>query len=94
MFKKAVIVLGVVILIVLVFGLRTMRAEKYSDANEEADLSGVVEQVAKIETRIDKLSSGLDGTNKEILNKLNTILSNQEKMFQELETIKVRSTHR
>ncbi|MFH0790603.1 MAG: hypothetical protein V2A64_03130 [Candidatus Omnitrophota bacterium] len=94
MSKKAVIVLIAGILIALVFGLRTMRAEKYSDANNEADRSDFPENLTKIETKIDKLSSGLDGNNKDILNKLNTILSNQEKMFQELETIKVRSTRR
>lgn len=94
MFKKVMIILGIGVFVWLGIGLRTMQAERYSNSAEEMDLEGIIGQLAQIEAKFDKLSSGLESTNKDVLNKLNTILNNQEKIFQELETIKVRATRR
>jgi len=51
------------------------------------------EWLNKIEAKLDKLSMNAD-TNKEILQKLDLILSKQAEIKEELNTIKVRSTHR
>jgi len=65
-----------------------IKAQRY--AQLQAGDSDVAEQLTKIEDKIEKMSLG----NSEILKKLDLILNNQAQIKEELNTIKVRSTHR
>ena len=65
-----------------------IKAQRYAQV-QARDLD-VAEQLTKIEEKLEKMSLG----NSEILKKLDLILNSQAEIKEELNTIKVRSTHR
>jgi len=85
---------GIFFLAVIVLCLSpalNLKAQKYTE--EQGIVPAFTEWLNKIEAKLDKLSMNAD-TNKEILQKLDLILSKQAEIKEELNTIKVRSTHR
>ncbi len=75
------------LVIVFSLGLRlTLGAERYPD--KEREFSYSTEDISQLAAKVDVLS----GADKEILKKLDRILSNQEKIFGELAIIKVRAS--
>lgn len=91
MFKKFMFILAISILLCLGLGL-PLRAQKHP--NEEMTLFDFSEKFTQLEAKVEKLSASLDKTNKEILKKLDQALSNQEKIINELEIVKVRASRR
>lgn len=89
--KKLMLILLVVIFSSL--GLKfALSAQKYSaEASASADYT---EDTAALEAKIGGLNNDLKSSNREILKKLDQVLSNQEKIFQELAVIKVRASKR
>lgn len=69
-----------------------LKAQKNPD--EDSGISGVLEKLSQIEINVGQLSTSLDKTNKGILKKLDQVLSNQEKIINELEIVKVRASRR
>ena len=71
------------------------QAGKYSA--QEMNFSDFTERFNRIETKLDALSKNSDAgnsANKEIARKLELILSNQEKILNELAIVKVRASKR
>ena len=71
-------------------------AQKYS-VQAEMNFSDFTERFNRIETKLDLLSKNSDAgnsANKEIARKLELILSNQEKILNELAIVKVRASKR
>jgi hypothetical protein len=91
MLKKFLLISLVVIFSSL--GLRfALSAQKYSTgASSAADYT---EDTAALEAKIGGLNNDLKSSNREILKKLDQVLSNQEKILQELAVIKVRASKR
>ncbi|MFH0853350.1 MAG: hypothetical protein V1853_02995 [bacterium] len=93
MSKKTSIIFFIVASIFFSFTLLG-RAQK--DAEFETDVADLVNQftaeVSKLEAKMDKLSVTQDNTAKEILMKLDQILGNQDKIFKELDVIRVRAS--
>lgn len=89
MFKRIIFILAITIFFCFGFGLG-LRAQRYPE--EETVSPDFSEGFTQIEAKIDKLSLSLDKTDKEILKKLDQVLSNQEKIFKELEIIKIRAS--
>lgn len=91
MLKKFLLILLVVIFSSL--GLKfALSAQKYSaEASASADYS---DDTAALEAKIGGLNNDLKSSNREILKKLDQVLSNQEKIFQELAIIKIRASKR
>jgi len=85
---------GIFFLAVIVLCLSpalNLKAQKYTE--EQGIVPAFTEWLNKIEAKLDKLSMNAD-TNKEILQKLDLILSKQAEIKEELNIIKVRSTRR
>lgn len=94
MLKKAGVILATVIFLSLSLKF-ALSGQKYS--GEEANLSGFSERFNRIETKLDALSKNTEAgnsANKEIARKLELILSNQEKILNELAIVKVRASKR
>ena len=70
----------------------TFSAQNYSQ--REAAAGDCSEGLSRMEAKIEGLNSDLRGANREILKKLDQVLSNQERIFQELAIIKVRASKR
>ena len=91
--KKTAIIIFIVAAIFFSFTLLG-RAQK--DSEFEADVADLVNQftaeVLKLDAKIDKVSASEDSTDKEILKKLDQVLSNQEKIIKELEIVKLRAS--
>ncbi|TAN61443.1 hypothetical protein EPN16_03205 [bacterium] len=91
MLKKNLLILLVVVFSSL--GLRfALSAQKYSAGPAAAP--DYAEDTAALEAKIGGLNNDLKSSNREILRKLDQVLSNQEKIFQELAVIKVRASKR
>lgn len=91
MLKKNLLISLAVIISSLCLGL-VLSARKYSaEASPAADYA---EDATSLEAKIGGLNNDLKSSNREILKKLDQVLSNQEKIFQELAVIKVRATKR
>lgn len=80
------IILALVFALSLVFNFFNFRsalsAQNYSDKE------------SALEAKLDALSNNLRSSDREILRKLDQVLSSQEKIFRELEIIKVRASKR
>jgi len=75
------------------FGLRfSLQAQRYTKEEPAPYPYDYTEDLGRIEAKVDKLSTSLDNTNKEILKKLDQVLSNQTKIISELEIVKVRAS--
>ncbi|OGX24126.1 MAG: hypothetical protein A3J51_06500 [Omnitrophica WOR_2 bacterium RIFCSPHIGHO2_02_FULL_45_21] len=86
----------ILIFILIIFSSLCLKfafsAQKYTA--EQTLAADCAEGLDKLEAKIDGLNNELKNSNKEILRKLDLILSNQEKIFQELAIIKVRASKR
>ena len=94
MAKRIMFILVITIFFCFSFVLGLKAQQRYTDPDEQTALSDFSETLTKIETAMNKLSTSLDNTNKEILKKLDQVLSNQEKIINELEIVKVRASRR
>jgi peptidoglycan hydrolase CwlO-like protein len=91
--KKTATIIFIVTSILFTFALLG-RAQK--DTESGSDVADLVNQfsaeVAKLDAKIDKVSASQDSADKEILQKLDQVLGNQEKMIKELEIVKLRAS--
>ena len=69
----------------------TLRAQR---PPEQAVGQEVGAQLAQIKAQLEQISNNADAANREIAKKLNDVLSNQDKIFKELDIIKVRASLR
>lgn len=89
---KRIIFLSALVIFFSVGLKLTFSAQKYSaEASASADYT---EDTAALEAKIGGLDNDLKSSNREILKKLDQVLSNQEKIFQELAIIKIRASKR
>ncbi len=94
--KKIVIIFFIVLFMVLAFRLTLILAQKYEREGEFVDK----DYLLVIEEKIDKVLSLIqekgnrEKFNQEINAKLDRLLTNQEKILNELEVVKVRATKR
>lgn len=61
---------------------------------EAIDPADFFEEFSKLQIKLDALSNNSERIHREILRKLDQVLSNQEKIFSELAIIKVRASKR
>lgn len=88
MFKKVIFILAVIIL--LCFGLKLRpNALVAQDYARESDYSSELNRIMEY---VKELSVNSDSADKEILSKIDEVLSNQQKIIEELKVIKVRTT--
>lgn len=94
MFKKTKLIL--MTLFFLFLGLKPALSEQNYYGKEKALTAGspVIKKTPETKTISTDTSSNQEKTNREILNKLNQVLSNQEKIMKELKIIKVRATRK
>ena len=94
MFKKSKLIL--ITLLFLFLGLKLALSEQnyYGKEKTLAVGSPVIKKAPETKTISTDTSSNIEKTNREILNRLNQVLSNQEKIMEELKIIKVRASRR
>jgi len=93
MFKRLIIVSGIMVVIGLGFGLRQIFAQKYYQ--QEPAAADVYGELELIGNKLDKALALLGAAdNKEILKKLDQILQEQALIKEELRIIKIRATRR
>ena len=94
MLKKSKPVL--IALFFLFLGLKLALSEQDYYGKEKALTAGtpVIKKTPETKTILADTSSNIEKTNREILNKLNQVLNNQEKIMEELKIIKVRATRK
>ncbi|MDD5079293.1 MAG: hypothetical protein PHH68_03090 [Candidatus Omnitrophica bacterium] len=61
---------------------------------EPSDMPDLIEGVNQIEIKLGSLSQDVANANREISNKLDQVLDNQDKIFKELEIVKVRASRK
>jgi hypothetical protein len=94
--KKTAMILMVGLFMVLVFRLNMISAQGYKKGSDFVER----DELALVEEKIDKIINILsekgaqEKSDKEILNKLNQVLSNQEKILAELDVVKIRATRK
>lgn len=86
--KKIIIAMAIIISLSIGW-IFTSIAENEKTASPDA-----LEKIAQLELKLDRLSSDLDRNNKEVVKKLDIILSNQDKILKELAIVKVRASAR
>lgn len=94
MLKKSRVVLTA--LFFLFLGLKLALSEQNYYGKEKAltAVSPVIKKAPETKAVSIDISSRQEKTNQEILNKLNQVLANQEKIMEELKIIKVRATRK
>ena len=98
MLRRIAFILFIIGLVCL--GLRLSLSAQKSPREEialydySADFERIEAKTDKLSADVDRLSITLDNTNKGILKKLDQVLSNQEKIINELEIVKVRASRR
>lgn len=86
MFRKSIFILtaGIFLCLGLWFNLR-------AQTTIEQNIN-IPEKLARLESKIDKLSADMDIKNREILKQLDQVLSNQQTILKELSIVKVRAS--
>ena len=94
MLKKSKLVL--ITLLFLFLGLKLALSEQDYYGREKAISTdaAAVKKTPVTKAALPGISLSQEKTNREILNKLNLVLSNQEKIMEELKIIKVRATRK
>lgn len=91
MFKKGIIILGVILAILFISQLY-LRAQNYTET--PPGLANFIEGFAKIEKKVEELSQKLNNHEKTVLQKLDEILANQQKILKELDVVKIRASRK
>lgn len=94
MAKKFIFICAVTLLMSI--GLKLARSEPGYYGKEKAAAANppAVKKTGESQSVSDDSLSNLEKTDREILNKLNQILNNQEKIMEELKIIKVRASRK
>ncbi len=69
----------------------TLRAQRPQEQPAGTDVAA---QLAQIRAQLEQVSNNADAANREIVKKLNDVLSDHDKIFKELDIIKVRASLR
>lgn len=88
--KKIILILGISGMVFFISFGQAQSAQKY--AQEEMTLTDFSGRFTKIETKLEALSKNIDSANKEMAQKLDRVLSNQEKILKELAIVKIRAS--
>jgi cell division protein FtsB len=86
MYKKFLGIFALAVLLSLFF-VFNLRAQKPVEQTGQAD-------IAQLQAKIDRLATKVDILDREITNKLDKILSNQDAILKELQIVKVRATRK
>jgi len=84
---KKIIVIVAIIISVSVGVIFTTIAQNESQIPTDAS-----EKISQLELKINKMYSDLENNDRDILKKLDTVLSNQDKILKEVEIVKVRAS--
>jgi hypothetical protein len=90
------ILVGLTGIIFLLLGITVhLAAQKVPQQGAQTPLNfDIIAYLQGIQTQLTAFTSSADTTNKQILNKLGQVLSNQQKILDELAIVKVRASRR
>ncbi|MFH1398053.1 MAG: hypothetical protein ABIH27_05855 [Candidatus Omnitrophota bacterium] len=90
---KKIIIVGVIVFLLGLFFCWELKAQRTPDTDEV--LASLLDRLEQVEAKMDKLSLSLDKvSNREVLMKLDQVLANQQKVFSELEIVKIRASQK